>query len=234
MRRRNRAIAQLVFGLIIVFLGVIFTLDNLGYVDSHDILHYWPALLVVYGIARFQQACSPSDRFWGVVLTLVGGTLLLNRLHILNIDIWNYWPLLLVFIGISIIWKTSARQRNLSRSDSAKPESSDSHVSLVAIMSGYERANNSQDFRGGEINAIMGGVELDLRRAAIKEQGAVLDVFAFWGGISIKVPENWIVVNEAIPIMGGIEDKSYRSGGETAQQLIVRGMVIMGGVEIKN
>jgi hypothetical protein len=47
------------------------------------------------------------------------------------------------------------------------------------------------------------------------------------------VPEDWQVVNEVSPIMGGVEDRT-RWNGEGSTRLIVRGMVIMGGVEIRN
>jgi hypothetical protein len=55
-----------------------------------------------------------------------------------------------------------------------------------------------------------------------------------WGGIEIKVPENWSVSGRVTPILGGYEDKTRRVADGTNQRLLVRGLVIMGGVEIKN
>jgi len=80
---------------------------------------------------------------------------------------------------------------------------------------------------------VLGGCELDLRHAAIDGE-AVIDVFAMWGGIEIKVPENWSVSGRVTPILGGYEDKTRRVPDGTNQRLLVRGLVIMGGVEIKN
>jgi hypothetical protein len=74
---------------------------------------------------------------------------------------------------------------------------------------------------------------VDLRNAAINGD-AVIDVFAMWGGIEIRVPESWTVVGRVTPLMGGFEDHTRAPQAATTHRLTVRGMVIMGGVEIKN
>ena len=59
-------------------------------------------------------------------------------------------------------------------------------------------------------------------------------MFAWWGGIELVVPEDWHVVSEVTPVMGGVEDSTHFTGGEPATTLVVRGLVVMGGVEIRN
>jgi hypothetical protein len=63
--------------------------------------------------------------------------------------------------------------------------------------------------------------------------GAVIDAFAFWGGIKILVPEGWVVTNKVLPLLGGTDDRSRAVEG-AGKQLLVRGSAIMGGVEIAN
>ena len=78
----------------------------------------------------------------------------------------------------------------------------------------------------------MGGIELDLRQAGTENGEAVIDVFVLWGGIEITVPPDWTVSNQVTPILGGAEDKS--TGTQQARnRLIVKGVVIMSGVDIK-
>ena len=80
----------------------------------------------------------------------------------------------------------------------------------------------------------MGGCEIDLRKASIAPgTEAVIDVFAMWGGIEVKVPPDWTVITRAIPIMGGVEDKTHAP--ETAdKRLVIRGLLLMGGAGVKN
>jgi hypothetical protein len=42
------------------------------------------------------------------------------------------------------------------------------------------------------------------------------------------------VTVEALPLMAGIEDATRAPAGETRGHLVVKGLVLMGGVEIKN
>ena len=50
-----RATPQVLLGLIIITVGVLFTLDNLNIIYAEDYLRYWPALLVIYGISKMAQ-----------------------------------------------------------------------------------------------------------------------------------------------------------------------------------
>jgi hypothetical protein len=107
----------------------------------------------------------------------------------------------------------------------------ESRVTLFALMSGVKR-KFAGIFRGAQLTAIMGGIELDLRGAKV-EDGAVIDALAFWGGIEIFVPENWAVVNQGHALMGGFDDSTRHPDPGERPRLIVRGLALMGAVEIK-
>jgi hypothetical protein len=110
----------------------------------------------------------------------------------------------------------------------------DSFVRAVAVMAGLERASASADFRGADLVAIMGGCELDLRHATIAGDEATVDVFAFMGGIEIYIPRNWTVEAKVLPLMGGLGDETKPATTEPTRRLVVRGLALMGGVDIKN
>jgi len=78
----------------------------------------------------------------------------------------------------------------------------------------------------------MGGCALDLREAALTTE-AVINVFAIWGGITIKVPPDWTVILNGTPVMGGFTEKTARPP-DNRKRLVVTGYAIMGGVEVRN
>ena len=227
---RRGPTAQVVMGLLIVTVGVLFTLDNLDVLDARDYLQYWPAgLMVVGGVKVWQAARGGHGWFGGLLFMGIGAWMLLNRIIYITIDARQFFPLMLVVLGGYMVWRGFGGKRP------ARPADGHSSFSALAIMSGVARRSTSQTFAGADLTAVMGGCEIDLRQASI-EPGteAVIDVFAFWGGIDIKVPEDWIVITKALPIMGGIEDKTRAPQPASTKRLIIRGVVVMGGVVVKN
>ena len=80
----------------------------------------------------------------------------------------------------------------------------------------------------------MGGCEVDLRQASIMNGPAVIDAFALWGGVEIKVPKDWSVTVKGIPVIGAYEDSTEPPAVDTGQHLVVKGFAIMGGIEVTN
>jgi predicted membrane protein len=221
--------SQLMFGLLIVGLGVVFTLDNMGLVHASAILRWWPAALLLYGTARLTGLGCRINVVAGVLFSLVGGFLLLHNLHVLRYGFWDIWPLVLVVAGVSMVARSLSRGRG-----PAGPQDVSDTISAFAIWSGTQRKVVSQAFRGGDVTAVMGGHEIDLRGAQTVPGGAVIDLVVWWGGVVLRVPEDWAVSCEAVPLMAGIDDHSRPPAGGGKGQLILRGVVVMGGVEVKN
>ncbi len=226
---------QLLLGIIIIIVGVLFALDNMGFLYARDYLRFWPVFVIAYGIVRVVHPGGSRGRFAGIVWLFIGLALLFDTLNVFDFRIWDVWPLLLILLGFGVIRRSWApRTAPSAQPGTDAPASAENVVSGFALMSGVRRTITSQDFRGGDLTAIMGGCEVDLLRASISGGTAVLDLFAFWGGIDIKVPQDWTVVVEGTPILGGFEDKTIQTPGSTSKRLVIRGVVIMGGAEIHN
>jgi hypothetical protein len=227
---RRGPTAQVVFGLLIVTVGVLFTLDNLGILDARDFLQYWPAGLVAVGLLKLWQALRQGHGwFSGLLFVALGSWMLFERIIYFTIDARAVLPLLLVFLGGYMVWRGLGGRRSPTGNDGQ------ASFSALAIMGGVARRSSAQAFTGADLTAVMGGCEIDLRQASIAPgTEAVIDVFAFWGGIDIKVPPDWTVITRAMPLMGGVEDKTRAPQGAAGKRLVLRGIVIMGGVTIKN
>lgn len=230
MSNVNRFSAQFVLGLGIIAIGVLFTLDNLDMVYARDYLKYWPAILVLVGAVQLAQPRGNPGRVMGIILVAAGGLMLLDRFDLIDFSFWDLWPVFIIIFGFSLL----RRARGRSSWGARIQDDSDSFVSGMAILGGFARKNSSQDFQGGDLTAVMGGCELDLRRAVIKGNEATVEIFAFWGGVVIRIPEDWIVTVKVVPIMGGVEDSSVPPKNAGAKRLNITGYAIMGGAEIKN
>lgn len=232
----QRSPRQRIFvGIAIMIIGVLALVDNLRIFDIHHLFQFWPTVFVAAGILKLTQSRKRSSVFVGTGLITAGVVMTLNRLGIISFSWHDWWPVIIIAVGISIILKDKRRSedcKNQSFIYGDVSSSEQSSLDITAIMGGNKTTNNTQDFKGGEITAIMGGVDLDLRGASIQNE-AILNVWATWGGIALKIPQDWIVVNHGVAILGGIEDKSIPTAGAT-KRLIITGTAIMGGVEIKN
>ena len=227
----NRASIQVVIGILVIAVGVLFLLDNLGILDFHGIARFWPVSFIVIGAIKMSDTKSHNGYFFGALLIFIGVLMTLNRLGFLYFSWRTMWPLLLIVLGGSVLYKALTGRR-LTSSAVQNKETGESVVDITAILGGIERRVTTPTFRGGEITAMFGGCVLDMREASMEGE-AVLNVFAVCGGITIKVPPDWTVSLLGTPIMGGFEEKTVlpKTGGK---RLIVQGYAIMGGVEVRN
>jgi predicted membrane protein len=252
---------KFIIGVCLVLMGVVLGLDRFGVLQAHHVLRFWPAALIVVGLVMLQRG-ERHSALRALVLIVVGGWLLLNTLDLVSLDIWEFiWPLLLVFFGARIMMRNQGSRSgapqdlpgagpaagtgptgqgpsgqgpsgfNSAAASSGEPV----YASLFSLLSSSKRRWGKSVFRGAETTAFMGGCELDLRDALMSSgELAVVDVFVIMGGVNIFVPPNWTVSQEVVPLLGGVHDKTRSVPSNPAQHLLVRGTVVMGGVEISN
>jgi predicted membrane protein len=226
--------SQVVLGLLVILMGMLFLLDNFDVIEIRSAISFWPMVFIVVGIVKLCDTQTRGGQILGAVFIGVGALMTLDRMDIIDFNWRNLWPLFLIGFGVYTLYKAKTGRRLISM-DGVKDEKDlggEDVVDITAILGGFDRRVFTPNFRGGEVTAVMGGCALDLRNSSIQGE-AVVTVFAFWGGVTMKVPPDWTVVLNGTPIMGGFEEKTI-TPPDNSKRLIVRGYAIMGGVEIRN
>jgi predicted membrane protein len=231
---RGRGRGGVVTGTIFILIGLAFLLDHLGIISIGSLWRFWPMLLVLTGLLNFMS----QRRGWGILLMLAGVLLQLNELGIAHFGWATFWPIMLIALGLFVMWGSMqwGSRPAVSPSAGGDPRTT---LNEAVVFGGLERRMTSQDFQGGDVTAIFGGVELDLTEANMQANEAILAITAIFGGVEVRVPPAWQVAFRGAPIFGGVEDKTRTArvddtASSSLKTLVITGAVIFGGLEIKN
>jgi predicted membrane protein len=229
MRESPRTHGNILLGLILIALGIIFLLGTFDVVDFGDFIStWWPMILIIIGLKKLTSPGEP--RFGaGFIIFIIGVFFQLINLDVLSWRFLGYlWPVVLILIGLRFL--LSSRHKPFSSSSSA----SNDKIDTVAIFGGTDLVVSSQNFQGGQATALFGAVDIDLNAAKLATEGATLHTSALFGSVDIRVPRGWHVKLEGTPVFGGLENKCAGSDSPDAPQLLIKGSAIFGGVEVKN
>jgi predicted membrane protein len=217
-----RVTPRLIIGLAVMLAGLVLALDSLGLVDGSAVFRFWPLALIAVGVMKL---LSPARQGSAALLWILAGVgFLLVTLG--RMSFGGVWALLIFAFGAHIAWRALR--------PAGVPKDPSSAIDVIQFMGGTKTVVTTEDFKGGQATAVMGGCELDLRRASMPEgRAVVLDTFAFWGGIEVKVPDDWEIVSQGNAVLGGFVNNA-RSQPGARKRLVVTGLAIMGGVEVKN
>ncbi len=208
---------KLVAGIFFTALGVLLTLDNLDIIDAGRVLRFWPVVLIVVGLMNLNQA---GRRGLSIVAIVLGSLMVAARAHLVRFSLFDFWPLILIGIGVVIVLRALGVSGPEQRS------------SLWSVMNTRKMTIDPAQLHGSQIISFMGGSQIELTNTGEHEGPVIVEVLAMWGGIEIRVPSGWEVIAEVVPVMGGIDIKT--AGAPGGKQLVVRGLVFMAGMEIKN
>ena len=219
-----KSLTRTIIGLLIVAVGASFLLTNLDILPFDvGIAQWWPLFIVAGGVVMLLS--DVRNYLWALLVIGLGVLFQLKQFGIVDVNPWQlFWPAIIIVLGVSVMTSRGSSRGKIAASD---------REDVMAILSGSEARVESKDFKGSRVTSICGGAMIDLRKAVIKKE-ATIDVFAFWGGIEIIVPEHVMVKNNTSAIMGGVEQQA---GGDAVKEggpiLYVTGDVVMSGVEIK-
>lgn len=234
--------AKAIAGYVLIAIGILFTLENLGIIESYALWEFWPVILILVGVGHVFRPGQQGQRVWGLLEIAFGAFFLLRTLGVFWISIWKILPAMLVVTGAYLIWQATRSGRRGGAVAPGLPGGAGTaaepsqYLNEFALFGGGNRTLRSADFRGGTVSVIFGGFDIDLRDVTMSQDSATIDVFALFGGVVLRVPENWNVVLTASAILGSSEYKPRATATRDlpAKTLHITGVVICGGVEVKN
>ena len=104
--QRQSTVSRIVFGLMFLAVGLLFTLDNFGVLDAGRLKHYWPLLLIGGGLPTLLAPKDAGESVWGVFMVSLGAFFLLRGFDVIDWKIRDVWPLFLVVAGATLIVRT--------------------------------------------------------------------------------------------------------------------------------
>lgn len=231
-----KKVSSIVWGIILIALGVILGGNALGIFDVNVFFNGWWTLFIIIPctVGLITDNGGRTGHLIGIV---VGVCLLLACQDVISFGkLWKLLlPAIIVIIGLSMILKNTFSKKF---DDAAKKlnEKINKDDEAGAVFSGQNINMAGEEFKGRNVNAVFGGLKLDLREAKIKED-VIINASAIFGGIEILVPDDMPVKIKSNSIFGGVSDKRNVKIDEKAKNkkptIYINGMALFGGVEIK-
>lgn len=104
---------------------------------------------------------------------------------------------------------------------------------MVNIFGGSDRSGAWSVPKEIRSISIFGGSTIDFSEAIFSQRRTTMKVFCLFGGDDILIPDNINVVSKAFCIFGGVSNKAPSIAERNAPTIIIEGLVVFGGVDIK-
>ncbi|MHC1730916.1 MAG: DUF5668 domain-containing protein [Bacteroidales bacterium] len=235
--RNPETSSRFLIGILLIVAGLILIIKKSSVLPEpldyfiDDIIFSWQMLLIAIGVITLVGSDNKTP---GIVLISVGGFFLIPELFTDFFRSFNFfWPALFIVVGVVLLMNSKRIVKKLDYSGVNRAD----YIDNVNIFSGAERQVVTDNFQGGKITSIFGGGEVDLTRSSLAPGDNVIEITCIFGGTTIIVPDNWNVILEITPILGGFSDGRKLRGDvirDNTRSLIIRGTVIFGGGEIKS
>lgn len=223
-------------GIFVVAAGLLLLARNTGLLNHSvsRILFSWEMLLIAIGVFNIFWRQS----FWsGVILIGLGSFFLLVNFYHMPFSTWQlFLPALIIVVGLSMIFGGSHVGKDIFNKPMFNQSvGSEDFFEDIAIFGGGERKVVTPNFKGGRMVAMFGGSKFDLSHCNIAPgDRPVIEVVHIFGGSGLIVPSDWNVKVEVFNIFGGYVDKRITSQVDYNKTLIIKGVTIFGGGEVKS
>ena len=222
---------NIVYGLILVALGIIFGLNALGYTQIDIFFDGWWTLILI--IPCFVGLFGGRNVWANLAGICVGSVALLICQDIITLEAVRklILPAILVYLGISLIFKDAfggKAAKRIKELNGKSPSQKGSYATFSTQNLNYA----GQDFTGADLTAAFGNVNCELSFANIPFD-CVINAYATFGKIDITLPQNINIVVRSSSIFGGVSKKRPFPPIQGVPTVFVNATCLFGGVELK-
>ena len=226
---------NLLWGLVLIALGVIVALNVLGVTDIDLFFDGWWTLFIIIPcvIGLFGKGSKTGE----LIGLFIGIALLLVCRDIIDLGMVMKLalPAALVIIGLSVIFKNTFDKKvseKIEKLRNKAKENATGHNEHCAVFSGQDLNFSNEVFTGASFSAVFGGIKCDLRGAIIEED-VLINAETIFGGVDILPPANVKVKVKSTSVFGGATNKAIFTGDDNSPTIYVNATCIFGGVDIK-
>ncbi|MDN4059960.1 DUF5668 domain-containing protein [Massilia sp. YIM B02769] len=108
---------QMMWGLVLIAVGVAFLLDRMDVLDIATLWHYWPLLLVVAGVNQTIGYPSAREFTSGLWTVFIGLWLFAVFEGLLGLTFRNSWPLFILMWGLQLVLEPVIARRFASNKE---------------------------------------------------------------------------------------------------------------------
>lgn len=233
MKRVNRWL----WGLVLIAIGVVWALSALEIIDVNIFFRGWWTLFIIVP-CTIGLITEDGERTGNAIGLLIGVCLLLGCQGLMRFDMmWKLIvPAVLIIVGLSFLFKDTIKSAAMKQAKKLQKENPDGTKQYTATFGEQKLNFEGEEFKGCKVQAIFGGVKLDLRDAKI-EHDVVVGAESIFGGVTILIPEDVNVKVISTSVFGGVSNKhmSRKTKDEEANKVtvFVDAMCLFGGVDIK-
>lgn len=230
---RNK-ISNLLWGLVFIASGVIIAGNILFDWNFHINFKVIFALILI--IPCLASIIRSGFSLGATIGLLIGAMILIDQYVDFNESIWKLIvPFILIVIGLRIAFQGAFNKpRGLGQGEHIDGESNyytSNNKEYSAIFAGNKIIITDR-FVGTNLNAIFGGITLDLRNAII-DRDVEITATAVFGGIDIYIPNGVSVKVNNVPVFGGVSDKTLHNAAPNAYTIYLNSTTMFGGIDIK-
>lgn len=97
---------QLLWGVLLIAIGAVILLDRLDVIYLHDyyaLWHYWPLILLVFGLNKLLTPVSAKQVLSGLWLIFFAAWWYISYEELWNLSFYSSWPALLIAWGVGLV-----------------------------------------------------------------------------------------------------------------------------------